>query len=458
MRSASAHTGPDAGVLIRTAYARCIARIVRSTPHARIYAQRTADNTATTYKPMSATIKNLLDVNYIIFCNALQIAGVFLFSTFQGMPHMAWPSAVAFCQMQTSIVLYVVHVVAIFFTPNKSPENEATAPEKENDKKNTVSPDPVKPGALFADAAAQESKETVSLMAYFADVWQCLTWGAVHVYSVYAIISTGVLLVSIASTISCSRASPTNALQWEEVGRRAPQTGSLLRNSELEEALMQTHTFSQTQWDKFRVNLVSGDIFVKIGDFYMRPAVQDRSLCENTWQGTEGLWLGVAFCIVQASVCVTAIQLFKRNAELSAVRAWDYAIVYYTLFVWSVQYILTLHESVPNGKECPIPHKTSRQMQMFTVIFAVVCPLVLFGLGFVHIPLPQEGLQIRDVSSQLRQGSRLIHSLGFVFYIITTGFMFQEHQAIAAFDIVVFAYVIVTVASAVWLVVKLEML
>lgn len=68
-----------------------------------------------------------------------------------------------------------------------------------------------------------------------------------------------------------------NCLQWEVIGTHRPESGRLLKNKNLSNALESTSTFTQSVWNTFGISgrLQAGD-YVRSGDTYLAP----QSLCK----------------------------------------------------------------------------------------------------------------------------------------------------------------------------------
>ena len=67
-------------------------------------------------------------------------------------------------------------------------------------------------------------------------------------------------------------AAPTLGLKWTQTGAAKPTQGRELANPELATALASKITFTQREWEGFRIHDLRHDDFIKSGGFYFKPA------------------------------------------------------------------------------------------------------------------------------------------------------------------------------------------
>jgi hypothetical protein len=66
-------------------------------------------------------------------------------------------------------------------------------------------------------------------------------------------------------------------LQWKDVGSEKPSTGTEIKNELLAAALQAKVEFKKEEWDKFHLDDLSSDCYIKVkvtstGDRYFKPA------------------------------------------------------------------------------------------------------------------------------------------------------------------------------------------
>jgi len=69
----------------------------------------------------------------------------------------------------------------------------------------------------------------------------------------------------------------TIGLSWEEIGPATPETGKEIENLRLSRALQTKHDFSRDEFDKFGILNLSDKSYIKVGQNYFRPAVQEEN-------------------------------------------------------------------------------------------------------------------------------------------------------------------------------------
>jgi len=253
-----------------------------------------------------------------------------------------------------------------------------------------------------------------------------------------------VLVVSVAGVIACG-SPPAIGLEWQALGAQRPEGGSRVDNDALAAALRAGGgVLSAAQLDALDAGELRRDSFVRAGDKeFFGVVAPDTSLCDMTWETRAGLWVGIAFALVQLSVCVTVGVRFARHSEPAGV----YVFAYYAVYAWAAQYAIDRYERMHRGETCAREGREARALHVYSAVFCSIMPLIVLAAGCVHAAAPDARLRLPAASVGL--SARLVAALGFLFCVLTVGFMAAEHSRRQGFDLLVASYVAVSVLSVV---------
>lgn len=339
-------------------------------------------------------MQNIADVNYIIFCCCLQFVLLVLFAMAQSFPNVTLAHLLALQQLQANAVLFVGHIIWALIAPSSTvvssaasarslaAREDASDPNTDHDDntvvasvvddvKHTETPPPTVHVNVIPRIRGDETHNyrTVAML--------CLQDAGMHVAGLYLVLSLGVLLICIASNISC----------WSHPTQR---------------------------------------------------------LCTATWQSKDGLWIGIAFTLVQISVCVTSVMLYARKKANNAPGGLGtFNLFLYTLFVWGIQYILDKYYTMHAINLCVADYEGSQQLAMYTYVFVSISGVILFFTGCTYSESLSRRLDIQR--SHFILSSSLVLPLNFLFCTVTIYLMYTTHNESNSMDAILISYIVVFV-------------
>lgn len=345
---------------------------------------------------MQDYMQNLADVNYIIFCSALQFVLLLVFSSIRTFTHSSLPHMLALLQLQSYAVLFVGHVLWVLVAPTGA---ETTTTEETGETTQTTETAAEAAGAAPADGVqtarvvkgsaadvgvvegvavqetVQDNDTPVSHKVYWTDMGQCLREAGVHVAGLFMVLALGVFLLCVAASVACAT---------ESEGR----------------------------------------------------------LCVITWQSDEGLWVGIAFTIVQASVAVTSITMYARKtadcmATPPALVA--HKLLLYSFFVWVTQHILDRYNRIYSAELCRSEYRGSQELRVYSYIYIGISTTIIFLAGCSYNDTLARHTRIEN--TQFVVSARIVLPLTFVFCLATVGLMYKTHSDTHTLDTILVAYI-----------------
>jgi hypothetical protein len=416
---------------------------------------------------MQTTLADLTDINYVIFCSCLQIVLLLLSSAVSNFSSASLPGVLAFCQLQAFALLYVGYVAYAVashttqraedgldrissdphaVTEELAPTTEKPGPPDKLDLWEEASRTAAAGSAALAavvddeEGLAEDVAEPVgaetgpAVWEYLQDLAACVCAAGALVRALYLVFSLVVLVVGLAGAIACG--SPvTVGLEWESMGAVRPPGTSRVDNEALGTALLVSLSVTSEQLAAFGLGDLSGDSFVRAeNQQYFRVLPPKTGLCDITWESSVGLWVGIAFSLVQLSVCVTVGTLCGRSAASADL----YVFLHYAMYAWGVQYVIDRYVRMHEGATCAAADSGGRELHVYTAVFCVLVPLIALAVGCLQAPPPPETLQLPARGAGLSR--RLVSALCFLFCILTVGFMYGQHVHQMGFDLVVVSY------------------
>jgi len=421
---------------------------------------------------MQSTLDDLTDINYAIFCSCLQVVQLLLASAVSTHSSASLPGVLALCQLQAFALLYAGYVVAAVAcsSAERAEKDPGDADGETEDLVPTAAksdaPDkmglwdeasraavagsaslPAAPGDM--EGPAEEEADPAEAVAgpaayeYVQDLAQCARAAGAHVRALYLVFSLVVLVLGLAGAIACG-SSPSVGLEWESVEAVRPPGSSRIDSAALGAALLASPSLSPEQLAAFALGALPRDSFVRAeNQQYFRVVPPKTGLCDMTWESSVGLWVGVAFSLVQLSVCMTAGTLCARSAAPAGL----YVFLHYAVYAWGVQYAVDRYARMHEGATCALADRDARELHVYTAVFCVIVPLVALTVGCLQAPPPAAGLELPPPGPGLSR--RLVAALGFVFCMLTVGFMYGQHTHRMGLDLVVVSYAAVAVLGVV---------
>lgn len=367
--------------------------------------------------------QNLADVNYMIFCNALQFVLLLVFASIRKFTRSSLPHMLALLQLQAHAVLFAGYVLWALMATYVGPveaaggketvgagEDTTHAGDIQTAQVHTASamPSPpdetgvvegvavksvaakggvkgrvkgrVKRGASDMDDEAHVAEDNDRIAAggqYLEDVGQCLRDAGVHVAGLFMVLALGAFMLCVAASVACA------------------------------------------------------------------TAPEDR-MCVITWESDDGLWVGIAYTIVQASVAVTSIMMYvRKNANRTAAPPGLVAhnLLLYSLFVWATQYILDRYNRIYSAELCTDEYKGSHELRVYTIIYLGLGGTIILLIGFCYNHTLAR--RMRVASTQFVVSWRVVLPLTFVFCAATIALMCKLHIDTYDLDTIVVTYMCV---------------
>jgi len=426
---------------------------------------------------MEHALADLADTNYVVFCSCLQFVLLILATAVSTFSRASLPGVLALCQLQAYALLYVglaVYAVVVQPADPAAPGNadeagnggDSSAPAEPGKRKGKLpflasewdeqqhqqQSGPAGAAALAAvvaepaeaehDAAAAPPPTPPALWEYAADLGACARSGGAHVRALYLAFSLVVLVVCLAGAIECG-APPEVGREWEDMGAVQPAGDSRVHSDALAAALRVSLSVSAEQLAALGVGGLARDSYVRDGDGqFFRVVRPNTRLCDMTWESRVGLWVGVAFSLVQLSVCVTAGTLCVRGGAAPGA----FIFMYYAVYACGAQYAIDRYARMHDGATCARAEHEARELHVFTTVFCGIVPCVVLAVGCLQGPAPEARLLLPALGQGLSR--RLVAALAFLFCVVTVGFMYGEHTRRMRVDLVVLSYAVLALLSA----------
>lgn len=347
---------------------------------------------------MQHVLQNLADINYIVFCSCLQFVLMVMFASIRTWTHSSLPHMLVLMQLQAYGVLFAGHVVWLLIAP------ASLGVKKSDDKEEDVEMD---------ETGSHENTEVADEMP--PDMVQDISEK-----------NDRTLFGSPASIVDSEDSDSNNALDmhWCML-----DLSSFLNDTAVHIAAV------------YMVYTIGGLLLGVAGCLSCGTEPAER-LCQLTWHSDEGLWIGIAYSLIQLSVAVTSVVMYKRKEkERGAPPVNDimHIMLLYSLLSWLTQNIIDRYNRIYNKELCSTKYKGSHELRVYSYIYIVISATIIF-VSSCSFKTQELSNKMKSNSLSFLVSTRIILPLAFVFSLTTIGLMYKSHSDTHRFDAILLTY------------------